>query len=63
MASLQEIKERIKAANDIGRLSLAEKGVTLPGTATTCEIMQGIKDVKVTSGSVETLYDPEGVGF
>lgn len=61
MANLREIKEQIKTANDIGRANLAEKGVTLPGTATTCEIMQSIKDVKVTSG--ETLYDPEGVGF
>lgn len=61
MANLQEIKEKIKAANEIGRGNLATKGVTLPETATTSDIMQNIKNIRVSYG--DTVYSPEGVGF
>ena len=49
MVSLKEVRDQIKAANNIGRVNLAEKGVTLPETATTCEIMQSITNVDVSS--------------
>lgn len=59
MASIQEIKRQIKNANAIGRVYLAEKGVELDETATTAEIMCGIKDCK----GGDDVLDPEGVEF
>lgn len=47
MASLQEIKDKIQAANEIGRANLAAKGVTCAENATTCEIMCRIADCQV----------------
>lgn len=59
MASIQEIKDKIRAANEIGRANLAAKGVTCAENATTCEIMCRIADCKVG----EEVLDPEGVEF
>ena len=49
MASLQEIKDRIRIANEIGRANLAAKGVTCAENATTCEIMRRIADCQTGS--------------
>ena len=49
MASLQEIKDRIRIANEIGRANLAAKGVTCAENATTCEIMCRIADCQTGS--------------
>ncbi len=45
MATIQDLKTQIENANALGRTNLADKGVELPETATTYEIMQGIGDV------------------
>lgn len=50
MATIQELKTQIENANALGRTNLSEKGVELPETATTYEIMQGIGDVSSGGG-------------
>lgn len=52
MATIQELKTKILNANTLGRQNLAEKGVQLPETATTYEIMQGIGNI--SSGGAPT---------
>ena len=59
MASIREIKNQIRIANEIGRANLAEKEVVLDENATTIEIMQGIAECK---GGGDVL-DTEGVEF
>lgn len=54
MASANDLKQQIVNANALGRTNLAEKGVELPETATTYEIMQGIKEV---SGGAKSYAD------
>ena len=50
MATIQDIKTKLLNANGLGRTNLAEKGIELPETATTYEIMQGISNI--SSGGV-----------
>ena len=50
MATIRELKTQIENANTLGRTNLSEKGVELPETATTYDIMSKIADV--TSGGV-----------
>lgn len=52
MATVQQLKTQIENANALGRTNLANKGVELPETATTYEIMQGIAEVANGSGNV-----------
>ena len=72
MATIQEIKTKLLNANKLGRTNLAEKGVELPETATTYEIMSKIAEI-VSGGGTEytsivynadntiTLTDKDGV--
>lgn len=59
MASLQEIKDKIRVANEIGRANLTAKGVSCSENATTCEIMCLIADCQTG----EEVLDTEGVEF
>lgn len=68
MASLQEIKDKIRVANEIGRANLASKGVTCAENATTCEIMCRIADCQTGSNvsdgtnvkfGADTTYDEQ----
>ncbi len=64
MATISEIKTKIKKVNALGRKNLTEKGVELPENATTYEIMQGIGYVSNDSAeleNIETLIDERGV--
>ena len=45
MATIQEIKTKLLNANALGRTNLSEKGVELPGTATTYDIMSKIAEI------------------
>lgn len=58
--TLQELKTLIENANTLGKGNLLEKGVSLPETATTYEIMQGIAEISAGDGDI---LDPEGVEF
>ena len=50
MATIQQLKTQIQNANTLGRTNLSEKGVELPETATTYEIMQGIGNISSGGG-------------
>ena len=52
MATIQEIKTKLLNANALGRTNLAEKGVELPETATTYEIMRKIAEIVSGGGGV-----------
>ena len=54
MATIQEIKTKLLNANALGRTNLSEKGVELPETATTYEIMSKIAEI--VSGGSGTEY-------
>ena len=56
MATIQEIKTKLLNANALGRTNLANKGVELPETATTYEIMQGISNISSGGGASEGNY-------
>lgn len=51
MATIQQLKTQIKNVNALGKTNLAEKGVKLPDTATTYNIMQAIAEIVGSSGS------------
>lgn len=58
MTSIEQLKQQVVNANTLGRTNLAEKGVEVPETATTYEIMQGIKDVSGGSKSyADAIYE------
>ena len=60
MATIQDLKTQIENANALGRTNLAAKGVELPETATTYEIMQGIGDVSsgvVSEGNYKEAFN------
>lgn len=64
MASVNDVKQKIKNANALGIANLSNKGVTVGEQATTYEIMQSID--KVVSGKAEmdalnTLINESGV--
>lgn len=46
MATIQQLKTQIENTNALGRTNLANKGVELPETATTYDIMKKIGEVK-----------------
>ena len=50
------MKTQIENANALGRQNLADKGVALPETATTYEIMQGIGNISSGGGASEGNY-------
>jgi hypothetical protein len=52
MASLKKLKTQIENANALGIANLTEKGVNLPETATTYEIMKGIAEVSSGGGRI-----------
>ena len=56
MATIQQLKTQIENANALGRQNLADKGVALPETATTYEIMQGIGNISSGGGASEGNY-------
>ena len=57
MGTIAELTSKIKAANDLGITKLSEKGVTVPDTATTYEIMQNIGNIEAgDSGSYDEGY-------
>ena len=56
MATIQEIKTKLLNANALGRTNLSEKGVKLPDTATTYNIMQAIAEIVGSSGSGGATY-------
>lgn len=51
MATIQQLKTQIENANALGRTNLSEKGVKLPETATTYNIMTAIAEI-VSGGGV-----------
>ena len=55
MATIQQLKTQIQNANALGRTNLSEKGVKLPDTATTYNIMQAIAEI-VSGGGSGTEY-------
>lgn len=50
MATIRELKTQIENANALGRTNLSEKGVKLPETATTYEIMSKIAEISGGGG-------------
>ena len=54
MASVQQLKTQIENVNALGRTNLSEKGVELPETATTYEIMSKIAEIVSGSGTEYT---------
>ena len=50
MATIQEIKTKLLNVNALGRTNLSEKGVKLPETATTYEIMSKIAEISGGGG-------------
>ena len=73
MATIQQLKTQIENVNALGRTNLSEKGVELPETATTYEIMSKIAEIVSGGGGVSytnivyntdntvTLTDKDGV--
>lgn len=63
MATIKQIKTQIENANALGIANLTEKGVTIPETATTYDIMKSIADVSGGGGTdeIENLIDESGV--
>ena len=56
MASVQQLKTQIENVNALGRTNLSEKGVELPETATTYEIMRGIGNISSGGASLNIAY-------
>lgn len=52
------LSDRLTAANALGRENLADKGVELPESATTYDIMQGIADITNTPEYIEGICTP-----
>lgn len=57
MATVKQLRTQIENANTLGRANLAEKGVELPESATTYEIMQGIADISAGGGDYTEAYN------
>lgn len=55
MSTINKLKSQIENANALGRANLAEKGVELPESATTYEIMQGIANALSGGGNKPQL--------
>lgn len=51
MATIQDIKTKLLNANALGRTNLSEKGVALPETATTYNIMTAIAEISGGGGA------------
>ena len=56
MATIQQLKTQIENANALGRTNLSEKGVELPETATTYEIMSKIAEISGGGVSLNIAY-------
>ena len=53
MTTIQALKAQIENANALGIANLAQKGVNLPITAATYEIMQGIVNIVSGGGGIQ----------
>lgn len=56
MATIQQLKTQIENANALGRTNLSEKGVELPETATTYEIMSKIAEISGGGATFNIAY-------
>ena len=57
MATIQDLKTQILNANALGRTNLANKGVELPETATTYEIMSKIAEISGGGGNYAEVFN------
>lgn len=58
---MSKLTDKINSINELGRANLAEKGVDIPESATTYEIMQSIAEVSSGGASYTSVVNAVGL--